>query len=143
MQLEQIISISGKPGLFKLITQLKNGFIVEDVSTKRKFNIGNTSQVSLLDNISIYTTTQEVPLFQVFKNIAEKENYGQAISHKSDNDTLKSFLAEVLPEYDRERVYVSDMKKMVLWYNILQEAGFISEEGFKAREEALKATEEN
>ena len=72
MQLEKIISISGKPGLFTLVTQLRSGFIVEDISTGKKASISNTSQVSLLDNIAIYTFDQEVPLFEVMKNIAEK-----------------------------------------------------------------------
>lgn len=135
MQLEQIISISGKPGLYKLVTQLRNGFIVEDIRDGRKFNIGNTSQVSLLDNISIYTTTREVPLFEVFKNIAEKNDYGKVLCHKSSNEELKAFMAEALPEYDKDRVYVSDMKKLVQWYNLLQQAGYISAENFTAKEE--------
>jgi hypothetical protein len=74
MQLEKIISISGKPGLFTLVTQLRSGFIVEDISTGKKASISNSSQVSLLDNIAIYTFDKEVPLFEVFKNVAEKYN---------------------------------------------------------------------
>ena len=75
MQLEKIISISGKPGLYKLISQLKNGFIIEDVLTKKKTSISNSSQVSLLDNIAMFTFDKEVPLFDVFENIAKAKDY--------------------------------------------------------------------
>lgn len=136
MQLEKIISISGKPGLFTLVTQLRSGFIVEDISTGKKSSISNTSQVSLLDNIAIYTFDKEVPLFEVFKNVAEKYNYEQAINHKSSENELRSFMGEVLPDYDVERVYPSDIKKLVQWYNLLQKSGFINKEAFiKAEEE--------
>lgn len=120
MQLEKIISISGKPGLFRLVSQLRNGFIIEDVITKKKVSISNTSQVSLLDNISMFTFDNEVPLFEVFGNIAKKEDYKQTISHKSSSEVLRSFMAEVLPNYDVERVYDSDIKKLAQWYNLLQ-----------------------
>ena len=119
MQLEKIISISGKPGLFKLISQLRNGFIIEDVTTQKKISISNTSQVSLLDNISMYTFDSEVPLFDVFENIAKKEDYKATISHKSSS----------------ERVYDSDIKKLVQWYNILQKAGYITPNSFVKAEQ--------
>ena len=130
MQLEKIISISGKPGLFKLISQLRNGFIIEDVTTQKKISISNTSQVSLLDNISMYTFDSEVPLFDVFENIAKKEDYKATISHKASPEELRSFMAEVLPNYDVERAYDSDIKKLVQWYNILQKAGYITPNSF-------------
>lgn len=130
MQLERIISISGKPGLFKLISQLRNGFIIEDVTTQKKVSIPNSSQVSLLDNISIFTTETEVPLFEVFENIAKKEDYKATISHKSSAEELRSFMEEVLPKYDTERVYESDIKKLAQWYNILQKAGYITPNSF-------------
>ncbi len=130
MQLEKIISISGKPGLFKLISQLKNGFIIEDVTTKKKVSIGNSSQVSLLDNISIYTQDQEVPLFDVFENIAKNNSYEATINHKSSDAELRDFMSGALPNYDTDRVYVSDIKKLAQWYNILHKAGYITEESF-------------
>ena len=136
MQLEKIISISGKPGLFTLVTQLKSGFIVEDISTGKKASISNSSQVSLLDNIAIYTFDQEVPLFEVMKNIAEKNEYGQAIAHKSSENELRAFMASVLPDYDVDRVYASDIKKLVQWYNLLQKGGFITKEAFVKEEES-------
>ena len=135
MQLDKIISISGKPGLFTLVSQLKSGFIVEDVSTGKKASISNSSQVSLLENIAIYTFDKEVPLFEVFKNIAEKYEYQQAIAHKSSETELRNFMTEVLPDYDVDRVYASDIKKLVQWYNLLQKAGIITAEAFVKAEE--------
>lgn len=135
MQLEKIISISGKPGLFKLISQLRNGFIIEDIITKKKVSISNSSQVSLLDNISMFTFDNEVPLFEVFENIAKKEDYKQTVSHKSSSEELRAFMAEVLPNYDVGRVYDSDIKKLVQWYNLLQRAGYITPNSFVKNED--------
>ncbi|MGC4128356.1 MAG: DUF5606 domain-containing protein [Bergeyella sp.] len=138
MQLEKIISISGKPGLFKLVSQLRNGFIIEDVTSKKKISIGNSSQVSLLDNISMYTFEKEVPLFDVFENIAKSTGYKETISHKSSDAELREFMSTALPNYDVERVYVSDIKKLAQWYNTLHKAGYISPESFvKAEPETL------
>lgn len=136
MQLEKIISISGKPGLYKLISQLKSGFIVEDVSSKKKASISNSSQVSLLDNIAMFTTDNEVPLFDVFESLAKDLDYQPAISHKSSDTDLKAVMVKALPNYDQDRVYVSDIKKLVQWYNILQKAGFITADSFVKVEEA-------
>lgn len=139
MLLEKIISISGKPGLFKLVSQLKNGFIIEDVTTKKKVSIGNSSQVSLLDNIAMFTVDKEVPLFEVFENIAKNYEYKEAISHKSNDAELKEFMTASLPSYDTERVYASDIKKLAQWYNILHKAGYITPESFvKAEPETLE-----
>ena len=142
MQLEKIISISGKPGLYKLISQLKSGFIVEDVLTKKKASISNSSQVSLLDNIAMFTFDKEVPLFEVFENIAKNSDYKPTIAHKSDDKTLKEFMGNALPNYDTERVYISDIKKLAQWYNLLQKAGYITPEGFVKSEVAEESTEE-
>lgn len=135
MQLEKIISISGKPGLYRLISQLRNGFIVQDVTTKKKLNISNSSQVSLLDNISIFTSEDETPLFEVFENIAKKEDYKAALSHKSSHEELRDFMKAALPNYDEKRVYDSDIKKLVQWYNLLQKAGYMKPESFVKKEE--------
>lgn len=139
MLLEKIISISGKPGLFKLVSQLRNGFIIEDVTSKKKVSIGNSSQVSLLDNIAMFTFDKEVPLFEVFENIAKNYDYKEAIAHKSSDAELKEFMTASLPNYDTERVYASDIKKLAQWYNILQKAGYITPESFvKAEPETLE-----
>ncbi|MDH6252289.1 hypothetical protein M2347_002016 [Chryseobacterium sp. H1D6B] len=143
MQLEKIISISGKPGLYKLVSQLRNGFIIEDVITKKKVSIGNSSQVSLLDNIAMFTFDKEVPLFEVFENIAKNHDYKETISHKSSDDELKEFMGVSLPNYDTERVYASDIKKLAQWYNILQKSGYITPESFvKAEPETLDPANE-
>lgn len=143
MQLEKIISISGKPGLFKLVSQLKNGFIVEDITTKKKASISNSSQVSLLDNIAMFTFDKEVTLFEVFENIAKKYDYKPTINHKSSSDELRAFMAESLPNYDVERVYESDIKKLAQWYNLLQKAGYITPESFvKPEAPAVEVAEE-
>ncbi|NAW51172.1 hypothetical protein GNY06_07210 [Elizabethkingia argentiflava] len=132
MQLEKIISISGKPGLFRLVSQLRTGFIIEDIITHKKANISNTSQVSLLDNISMFTFESEVPLFEVFHHIAKKEDFKSTINHKSSGEDLRIFMSQVLPNYDVDRVYESDIKKLVQWYNILEKAGYIKPENFTA-----------
>lgn len=142
MQLEKIISISGKPGLFRLVSQLRNGFIIEDITTKKKVSIGNSSQVSLLDNIAMFTFDKEVPLFEVFENIAKIYDYQETIPHKSKDEELKAFMEKVLPTYDRERVYISDIKKLAQWYNILQKGGYITPESFVKAEESQTVEQE-
>lgn len=142
MQLEKIISISGKPGLYKLVSQLKNGFIIEDVLTKKKGSISNSSQVSLLDNIAMFTFDQEVPLFDVFENIAKNESYKETISHKSTEAELRTFMEKALPNYDTERVYFSDIKKLAQWYNMLNKAGYITPESFVKAEATEEETPE-
>ena len=141
MQLEKIISISGKPGLFKLVSQLRNGFIIEDVISKKKISIGNSSQVSLLDNISMYTLDKEVPLFEVFENIAKTNEYKETINHKAGDQELRDFMEVSLPNYDSERVYVSDIKKLAQWYNILNKAGYITPESFVKAEAEMPEPE--
>lgn len=138
MQLEKIISISGKQGLYKLISQLKNGFIIEDVITKKKVSISNSSQVSLLDNIAMFTFDKEVPLFEVFENTAKNHDYKETISHKSTDAELRELMTASLPDYDHDRVYVSDIKKLAQWYNILHKAGYITPESFVKSEEVAE-----
>ena len=118
--LKDILSISGKGGLYKYISQGRNGIIVESLHDKKRINATATAKISSLEDISVFTEDGEVSLEELFKKIKEKENGGPAISHKASNDELKKYFAEILPEYDRERVYVSDIKKIISWYNILQ-----------------------
>ena len=125
MNLEGILSIGGKPGLYKLVAQSRGGVIVESLNGDKRFPVTQASNVSALKDIAIYTYNEEVPLQEVFVKIAEKENYGKAIDHKSNPAELKAYLEEVLPEYDQERVYNSDIKKLFQWYNLLQEQGLI------------------
>tara|TARA_R100000988_G_C3991574_1_gene163019 strand:- start:449 stop:841 length:393 start_codon:yes stop_codon:yes gene_type:complete len=123
MSLEKILSISGKPGLYKLKTQTRNGFMAESLLDGKKISVGARDNVSLLSEIAIYTLTEELPLREVFKKISEKENGGQTINHKVPKVELEEFFFEVLPDYDEDRVYPSDIKKVVQWYNLLQKNG--------------------
>ena len=119
MNLDKILAISGKPGLFELKTQTRNGFLVQSLLDGKKLSVNIRHNVSILSEIAIYTTFEEVPLKEIFKRIHEKENGEQTISHKASKTTLEAFFVEILPEYDQRRVYASDIKKIVQWYNIL------------------------
>ncbi len=128
MNLEKILSISGKPGLYVLKVQTRTGFIAESLLDGKKITVNSKINVSLLSEISIYTINEEKPLTEVMRNIAIKEDNGSAISHKEDNATLIAYFKEILPEYDSERVYPSDIKKVLNWYNLLQSKGLVSKE---------------
>ncbi len=136
MILKDILSISGEPGLFKFIAQGKNAIIVEHLETKKRSSAFSSTKVSSLEEISIFTSKEDTPLGKVFDLIFEKENGGPAIDNKSDPDKLKAWFAEVLPEYDRNRVYVSDIKKLVHWYNILHSLSMLVKEETEKKEES-------
>ncbi|MVO10987.1 hypothetical protein GOQ30_17580 [Flavobacterium sp. TP390] len=137
MSIQKILAISGKPGLYELKIQTRTGFVAESLLDGKRITVGMRSNVSLLSEIAVYTYTEEVRLSEVFKAIATKENDGETISHKEDDATLKAYFREVLPEFDEERVYTSDIKKILNWYNILQPKGFVSVEALteEAKEE--------
>ena len=124
MTLEKTLSISGKPGLYKLISQSKNGIIVESLLDKKRFPTGSIQNISSLGDIAIYTYTEEIPLKDVFLSIHKKESGKEALSHKSEKKQLLDYFREVLPEYDEDRVYASNFKKIIQWYNILVVSGF-------------------
>ena len=126
MDLSRVIAISGKPGLYRLVSQTRNGFIVEDLDKGKKVSIAANYNVSLLDNVAIYGVSQEYPLAEVFFRIYKKENGGEAIDHKSSGAELRAYMEQVLPEYDDSRVYDSDLKKLFQWYNILQSKGLLN-----------------
>jgi hypothetical protein len=128
MNLEKILSISGKPGLFALKVQTRTGFIAESLLDGKKITVGLKVNVSLLSEISIYTYEGEKSLTEVMRNIARKEDNGVALSHKEDNDKLIAYFVEILPDYDADRVYPSDIKKILNWYNLLQAKGMVSKE---------------
>jgi hypothetical protein len=142
MNLEKILAISGKPGLYVLKVQTRTGFVAESLVDGKKITVNLKSNVSLLSEISVYTYEGEKPLKEVMANIAEKENNGPAISHKEDNTTLAAYFKEVLPNYDEERVYASDIKKILNWYNTLQAQGLVEEAVAEVVEEAVTAEEE-
>jgi len=119
--LKGILAISGQSGLFKMVAESKNNIIVESLDTGKRIPVYSSAKVSALEDIAIYTETGDVPLKEIFKSISELEEGGSAISHKSSGNELKSYFEKVLPEYDKDRVYVSDIKKVLLWYNALLE----------------------
>ncbi|WP_081211483.1 DUF5606 family protein [Salegentibacter sediminis] len=124
MGLEKILAISGKPGLYELTAQSRGGFIVQSIPEGKKMAVNIRHNVSLLSEIAIYTYTEEVPLAEIFEKIKEKEDGGEAISPKSSKAEMEKYFAEILPDYDVDRVYASDMKKIFQWYNLLIKNGF-------------------
>ena len=138
--LKGILSISGQTGLFKLVAESKNNIIVESLETSKRIPVHSTSKVSALEDIAIYTENGDVPLKSVFKAIYEKENGGPALSPKASGNELKSYFEKVVPEFDKDRVYVSDIKKVLLWYNSLQQKELLD---FTEQKENVQENEEN
>ena len=128
MNIKGILSISGKPGLYKLVAQSKNGIIVESLTENKRFPVSSSSNVSSMEDIAIYTYEEEVPLQEVFQKIYDKEEGGKTLGHKESTDQIVGFFADVLPNYDTERVYISDMKKVLQWYNLLHDSGLLEAE---------------
>ena len=117
--LKKILSISGQPGLFEYIAAARNGFIVEALATKQRSSVPTTAKVTTMADVSIYADEGEVALRQVFESMRDKLSGGAAMSSKSNPEDIKKFFGEVLPGYDRDRFYVSHMKKVLDWYNCL------------------------
>ncbi len=126
MDLKKILTISGKSGLYQIINQGNNRIIVESIQDKSRHPIFPTNKIIPLEDISVFTNTKEVPLKEVFKKIFDIENAQKCIDHKSDNNTLKAYMEKILPEYDKDRVYISDMKKIFFWYNSLIEQDMLN-----------------
>jgi hypothetical protein len=123
MDLKEILSISGYGGLFKFVSQGRNGIIVEGLEDKKRMNAFAHYKVSSLNDIAIFTDSGEVPLRKVLKLISDKENGGPVFGGKIEDKKLKEYFETILPDFDREKVYVSDIKKVMTWYNILQRNG--------------------
>jgi len=126
MELKDIVSIAGKPGLFKVVSQTKTGAIVESLIDGKRQPVFIHDRLSSLNDISVFTTGEDRPLRKILQAIREKENGGPAPSHKSDETTLKNYFASVVPDYDSERVYFSSIKKIISWYNLLQEKDLLA-----------------
>lgn len=141
MELSKVISIAGKPGLYKVVGQMKNGVIVEGLDDKKRFPAYSTSKVSALVDISIYTEEEEVALFEVYMNFFKKYDGKVLEYNESDNDSMRNLLVEVLPTFDKERVYISDIKKMLKWYNNLISTGMMTAEAVAEIEKALNPEE--
>jgi hypothetical protein len=124
MGLDKILAISGKPGLYELKKQTRNGFVAESLTDGKKISVSLRHNVSLLSEIAIYTHMEEVPLAEVLENVKEKENgAATSVNHKESKAVLVSYFLEVLPDYDEGRVYPSDIKKVIQWYNLLHSKG--------------------
>ncbi len=132
MELKEILAISGQPGLFRYVAQSTRGVIVESLVDGRRMNASAASKVSALTEISMFTEGDDIALADVFTRIYAHTGGKEAVSHKETPEKLKAAFAEVLPEYDRDRVHVSDIKKCFAWYNTLVAAGFTE---FKLPEE--------
>ena len=136
--LKGILAISGEAGLFKMISQTKNGIVVESIETKKRIAANATNKISSLEDIAIFTDEEEVPLADVFKSIKAKVDSGSVISPKASAKELKTYFKEVLPDYDEDRVYTSDMKKVFKWYNLLSAQNMLD---FSDKKEEKESTE--
>ena len=144
--LKEMLSISGKPGLYKLISKGKNMFIAESLTDQKRIPVYSRDKVVSLGDITMFTNDGDVRLARVFKSIMQKEN-GETISFSPSitPNELKTYFAEILPDFDRERVYPSDIKKVMSWYNLLVSSGFtdFEEEEEEEKEEKEKGGEED
>lgn len=128
MSLEKTIAIAGKPGLYKLVAQTRAGFVAESLIDKKRLSVSIQQNVSVLSEIAIYTLTEEIPLKEVFLKIKEKENGAStSVGAKESKDKLEEYFFNVLPDYDEDRVYISDIKKVIQWYNLLQKHNMLDD----------------
>lgn len=128
MALEKIIAIGGKPGLYELIAQTKGGFVGESLVDRKRLTVSIRAKVSVLSEIAIYALDREVPLLEVFEAIHKKEDGKEtSVSPKADKLALEEYFFSILPNYDEDRVYASDMKKILSWYNLLLNSGTLKE----------------
>jgi hypothetical protein len=137
MNLEGIIAVSGKPGLFKVVGQTKSGVILESLANSKRLAMPSSSKMSALQDIAIYTYAEEIPLVEVLDMIRVKESGNVSIGHKSSKDVLISYFNEVLKDFDEDRVYVSDIKKVISWYNTLQNAGLAVASDYTESKESI------
>ncbi len=150
IKVKDLMSISGKGGLFRFLAQARNGVVVETLTDKKRSIVPPSARVSALNDISIFGESEDIPLADVLMKIHDKENGGASIDPKSGNEALKEYFTEVYPDYDPDKVYVSDIKKVITWYNILHELGLLevvdkeeeSEEGQEAHEESNEEDKE-
>ena len=140
--LKKILSVSGKPGLYQMVSQGKNMLIIESLTDKKRIPAYARDKVISLGDIAIYTNEKEVPLYEVLSSVKQKEN-GQKVSielSKASPDELRAYLAELLPDFDRERVYPTDIKRLLTWYNLLLEAGITEYEPQEEKQEKKEET---
>ncbi len=134
MDLSTILSITGKPGLYKLVSQTKSGALVESLLDSRRYPAFAHEKISSLEDISIFTIDDDISLKKVFQKIYEKENGGDCVDNKAPESEIRAYMEEILPNYDKERVYLSDMRKLFSWYKILNSKQLIDLEEEKTEE---------
>jgi len=142
MDLKEILAVSGRSGLFKIIAHNKTGVIVESMLDHKRMPVYATDKISNLEEISVFTTDKDMLLKEVFKLIYDKENGGKAIDPKSEDKKLREYFEQVLPNFDKEKVYTSDIRKMFVWYNLLHENNmldFTEKVEEKAEEKAVES----
>ena len=142
MILKDILAVSGQPGLFKLIAQGKNSIIVEHLETKKRSSVFNSAKADMLADIAIFTENEDIPLSQVFNLIFDNAVGQLEIDSKADNTQLKKWFESVLPEYDKDRVYVSDIKKVAQWYNTLHKLDMLVKEEPEDKKDDTDASSE-
>ena len=147
IDLKGFIAISGYPGLFKVVAQSKNGIIVESLVDKKRMNAFSHFKMSTLEDISLFTTGEDMPLAEVFQKIYDAEKGGKAIDGKASGAELTAYVNKVLPEFDKERVHNSDLKKLANWYNLLHENDLLKQvveekEEKKASKKKAEASDE-
>ena len=122
MSFEKIISIPGQSGLYKMVAQMRNGgFVVESLADARRMPVSSVQRIVMLKDIAVFTTGDDVPLYQVFKKMKEDDAFSSSVSPKAEPAELKSALKKLMPEFDEERVHVSDIRKMFSWYRLVRE----------------------
>lgn len=139
MNLESIISITGKPGLYKVLSQVKNGLIVESIIDGKRMPIYASEKVSALTDISIYTYDSDIPLSEIYDKIFDKTAGKAAIDHKAKPEELRNYLKDIVEDFDQERVYNSDLKKLFQWFNVLAENGLLKQDEKKDKKKDAPA----
>lgn len=135
MSLKGIISISGMPGLYKVLAQSKSGFIVESLTDKKRIPVAATQRISMLDDISVFTTADDIPLRTVLMTMKDFAETNTIADPKLDPSKLKDFFLKIVPEFDSERVYASDIKKMINWFFLVKDIVAIEDEPEPGTEE--------
>ena len=123
MEMNEILAVSGQPGLYKFIARSQRGFIVESLVDGRRLNISANSRVSAMSDISIFTDEEDRPLVEVFESLRKVSDSQPTISHKESEAAVEAKFAEAVPDYSRGKVHLSDMRKVLAWYNIMIAAG--------------------
>ncbi len=143
MKLDDILSIGGKPGLYKLVKATRQGVLVESLLDQKRMPVSQRADVSALSDIAIYTYEEELPLNEVYDRLFEKLNGEKALdAKKASGDELREFMSDFLPDYDEDRVYTSHLKKLFSWYNLLHDCDLLNRNEEQAEAAEEEASEE-